>query len=352
MYYALLIWVSLISGFSRIKLFKTLSFLIVIVSLCVFASMRSPEVDRDYLNYYYLWFLGEGDVNYLTEPLSSAIFLGFNELGVDFHWVLFLFVFISIFLKLYVVKKDNLDMVVFLCMYVSYFYFQHDMTQIRVAAALGFSYLSFFYFFHNKLRAILYLIIGAFFHTSALLLVVFFFIKFNKKSLLIFSSITTLFFIVELLGFDVVDVIRLAVSSIPFLNKYLFYFQGEWVQQDINVYSFTNLMFLFVTYVSTLVVFKVKSPDKRFIGSIIIVYIGLCSIPAFSSVPVISFRLSQVYLIFIPYMLSFGIRYFPPVVKMYYRIVILIIGLGLTYVIVDKAMILKDYKTILEYSVY
>lgn len=333
-----------------LKRHSKLACMVAIFTLVSFAAVRGEKVDRDYLTYYYLWYINLQDITYYyLEPLSKVILTFSKEYEVPFFISVGVFAFVSLMLKMFCVIKLKGDLAAFCALYIGYFYWQHDMTQIRVAAALGFSYLSFYFLCkQSKSYSWLFFIVSCLFHTSVVSLVIMYFLDSKKKTLLVYIIVMVLCYAFYFLGFDLVILISKLVSILPFLGKYQFYFSGDWGFQQINVLSFTNISLILIAIISTIYMIKNnQSYAPAVIVSAKIFIIGLTCIPAFASLPVASFRISQILLVFMPLYLSLLITTLPFNLKSITLILLLFYSLGLTYAVIDSANILEPYYTIL-----
>ncbi|MEY0454940.1 EpsG family protein [Providencia huaxiensis] len=336
--------------------------LFISLLLALFASLRSPFVDRDYLNYYYLWYIGASEIeNIYFEFLSKSIFILSKNLDLEFYFVLFIFSFFSLIFKLMTIRNLNYNLTAFLCIYVGYFYFQHDMTQMRLALALGFFTLSFS--INNKKSSILLLVLSLLTHASIIALLFGKLPIFKKRNvLLMMLCITYSAFLLYLLGLDATFLLKSLIDNIPYLNKYLFYFSGQWISQSINVINFTNISFLLITTVISLFIFKYDSDNKTAINICNYTFLGLLFIPLFHSIPVISFRLSQAYLIFFPLLVAYFITMLTNkillknsislfFIKSILSLLLFLYGMILYYIVVIHSEILNPYSTILSESI-
>ncbi|ARE47191.1 EpsG family protein [Escherichia coli] len=324
--------------------------------MSLFCILRDKNVDRDYPNYYYLWYVNIKELKYyFTEPFSKIIFTYSYELGISYLIVLFVFSSISILPKLIVINRLNGSLAIFLSVYIGYFYWQHDMTQIRVSAALGLTFIAYYYLLTgNKIKSLIITLFAICFHTSAILTGIMYFVNGDRRTLPYYVMIMIFLFAFSFAGLNVSTFIQYIIDSTPLLHKYQFYFSTEWSEQSINVFSFTNISILLITIVGA---FYLYSKGDKIIGNtynikaIIIALklsiIGLASIPLLSSVPVAAFRISQVLLFFYPLFLSLSYNLFTKHSRKIIFFFIFIYGIALTYAVVDNAKILEAYSTIL-----
>lgn len=335
----------------RLKILTSTTFVLIL-----FSGLRGMDVDRDFRNYYYLWFKSLSDLdNLYFEPFSKLIFSIFYDVNFNFYWVLISFCAISLACKLIVINKLRSDISIFLFVYVGYFYFQHDMTQIRLASALGVYYFSLYWHEKNRLASNLFFFISVLFHASCILLILGRWRVYKYDNLLLtLSIICVMCFFLNFIGLDLSNTVRFIVDKIPYMDKYLFYFSGEWTSQKINVLSFTNVSFIILTIVSVFCIIRYDNDNKLAKNVAFYCLLGLSSIPVLADIPVLAFRVSQVYLVFFPLLCSLtytiivskinlnALQFF--LIKSMLKIAFSLYGLVLMYVVIFDAKILNTYE--------
>jgi len=334
---------------------KIATFIVFVFPLAAFAAYRGPEVDRDYKNYYYLWFVEIKDYSYyLLEGSSKLVFTLAKSLGVEFHYVLLFFSLTSLTFKFFAINKLSLNLYVAFSIFVGFFFFQHEMTQVRLAVALSLALLSFSFFIEKKaLPSISLLLIAITFHTSVVLLFIFFTLSRKKIVLPFLLILFPLLALLGKLGFNISQLILSVINLIPLLEKYIFYFQGGWHEQNINVLSMTNISFYLLALWSVVEIFNRKSVTDIHLYSTKLVLIGLVCIPLLSSLPVAAFRISQIFLFFIPLMVaSLYQLYGGRVYKTFFIIFSLVYSCLLCFAVVVNSKILNDYVSIFSDSLY
>lgn len=150
-------------------------FLVLILFLVAFAGLRSPRIDRDYLNYLG-WFseISRGSltgVDWLKDPAFVFLSYPFARIGASYAAVLTVIVAISLSAKLVFAKVSCNPrwLTVFFYLFVCRFFLAQEMTAIRSAAAIPLMSLSIVLAFRHKYKLALFLIALAItFHLSAL----------------------------------------------------------------------------------------------------------------------------------------------------------------------------------------
>lgn len=285
---------------------KVLVFLFFIIPISLFAAFRGANVDRDYKNYYYLWYIEIKEFSYyLIEGSSKLIFTLSKSLGIEFYYALLIFSFSSLTVKYLAIEKLNLKLYIAFPLYFSIYFFIHEMTQVRLSLAISITILAFAFYIKDQKKtcyALMFLAIS--FHISTIVFILFIFLNDRRNSLIYLLLSVLLFTCLAYLSFDVTKIIHYVVTTIPLFSKYVRYFQDGWFEKTINIVSFTHLSFYFFACCSTYYIYYTKSNDKTLILSTKLVLIGLLLIPLLSSLPAAAFRLSRMYLFFMPIMIS------------------------------------------------
>lgn len=196
-------------------------FTLVVVVLTLMAGLRPIGIDKDSWQYY-AYYLGKFDdmVEYSFILISDIVRVAFG----DVRSVFFIYALIAIPLKCYVFTKLSNEIFLLLGVYMSNFLILHDMTQIRVGAAMAFIFLGFYYLTQGRRWPCFFLIlIATAFHVSAVLML----------AILIFRN-------VELRSWH-----RIVLALIPFLALTSVFFDVnvstlipiEFIQSKLEVYE-------------------------------------------------------------------------------------------------------------------
>ena len=188
-------------------------FTTLVVVLTLMAGLRPIGIDKDSWQYY-AYYLGKFDdmVEYSFILISDIVRVAFG----DVRGVFFIYALIAIPLKCYVFTKLSNEIFLLLGVYMSNFLILHDMTQIRVGAAMAFIFLGFYYLTQGRRWPCFFLIlIATAFHVSAVLML----------AILIFRN-------VELRSWH-----RIVLALIPFLALTSVFF-------DVNVSTLIPIEFI------------------------------------------------------------------------------------------------------------
>lgn len=196
-------------------------FTLVVVVLTLMAGLRPIGIDKDSWQYY-AYYLGKFDdmVEYSFILISDIVRVAFG----DVRGVFFIYALIAIPLKCYVFTKLSNEIFLLLGVYMCNFLILHDMTQIRVGAAMAFIFLGFYYLTQGRRWPCFFLIlIATAFHVSAILML----------AILIFRN-------VELRSWH-----RIVLALIPFLALTSVFFDVnvstlipiEFIQSKLEVYE-------------------------------------------------------------------------------------------------------------------
>ena len=196
-------------------------FTTLVVVLTLMAGLRPIGIDKDSWQYY-AYYLGKFDdmVEYSFILISDIVRVAFG----DVRGVFFIYALIAIPLKCYVFTKLSNEIFLLLGVYMSNFLVLHDMTQIRVGAAMAFIFLGFYYLTQGRRWPCFFLIlIATAFHVSAVLML----------AILIFRN-------VELRSWH-----RIVLALIPFLALTSVFFDVnvstlipiEFIQSKLEVYE-------------------------------------------------------------------------------------------------------------------
>ena len=169
-------------------------FLAIIISYIV--SHRGPYVDYDYQSYKEM-FYSFNSIN--VEPTFKLIALVFQNFENGFVYLLFVFCFLSLYLKLLSVlnAKNNKqlsdsDLFYFILFYFICFFGLWDLTQIRASIAVSFFIFSLFIF--NRFNKVFFTLLAVLSHYSLFIVVVFETIfRLVKRNIFIYIFVVLIF---------------------------------------------------------------------------------------------------------------------------------------------------------------
>lgn len=129
-----------------VKLKTLYLWIIFFISLILsyFVANRPENITADYGIYYTMYNDPDARLSELTFNFFRYIFSGFDN---GFIYLLYAYAFLSLFIKLSILIKQNfLNFLLFLIFYFLCFFPLWEMTQIRISLAVSIFILSFFYF--------------------------------------------------------------------------------------------------------------------------------------------------------------------------------------------------------------
>lgn len=299
-FYFLLFFVLLFFCYFNFKHKETIFLFLGLLLILIAGFCGSISRDHDsYISDFNLIINGK-----LTHPLSLLIIS--EIVNKIFHNSLYLFLvyaILGVFLKIIAIKRLTEFWFFSLLIYFSYYFFLHELTQIKAGVSAAFILLSIPSIYEKKLKSFLiYIALAVFFHISALVVLPLYFIKNNKMPLWYFLLIPVgyiLFFThtntSSLINLIDIDVIR---------TKYALYKSLNTVDK-INIF---NVLMLSRYVFCGLLLWKWKFLSEKNVYSVILIkfYILSCFIfISFADIPGIAFRLSEllaiVEIIILPY---------------------------------------------------
>lgn len=293
----------IITFLTFISIFKkenTLLNLVIFASLILIASSRHSYSTKDTTNYIYAF---NSISNFSTfirfEPTFVLITLVTKFMGFSWNFLFFVYASIAIFIKFISIKKISNFYYVSILLYISNFYILHELTQIRVGIATAILLSSIKPLYDRKAINFLILItIAVLFHYSAFVFYILWFLnpfKLNKYSLiliLLFSYILVLNNITLTFLFKEV--------RIPQFVKLVDFYSNKNLSRQTNVVNIFNAFFIIRFIVCIYLIFNyeyLSKINKYFILLIKIYVIGLTSFLLFSDFTIVSFRISELFLI-------------------------------------------------------
>lgn len=236
--------------------------IIIVLFIALIVSNRGAYVDNDYQTYKLMF---DDYSNFKVEPVFKYFSNLLNFLHLDFTYLLFIFCFFSILLKIYsliLAKKDKLinneNLIYFIGFYFFCFFALWDMTQIRASLAVSFLMLSFFVM--KPYKKLIFKLLAIFSHYSISFVFIFeliyLFVKRNLYLYLLFST-TFCVCLYFLIGFTPYSV-----------------YEASSYTEKFNPISFKNL-FIFVTFLIVTNLIKSNSINAYFVRKLSALSIGL-----------------------------------------------------------------------------
>lgn len=278
------------------QLENTMLYIIGIILIC-FAGFRGVGVDRDIINYLNMFDYSESLSDFQTqEVMAKLIPISLKFVGIySFGLVLFIFALLSVGLKIYAIKKYSYAPLASVLYFFSWLFLLQDFTQIRAAVAVGILLFAVQDIYQRNLFRFIFKVgLACLFHYSSLLIVPLYFVnreKINKKYYLIMLGIFIVLGLQKSINIFTIIPGLSAVSNK--LNTYML-FQG---MTAINVLNINSLINVFLVFILVLNYEKIKQYSKYSVIFIKQSYFSCLSYLVLSAVPVLAFRVSELYAI-------------------------------------------------------
>lgn len=299
-------------------------YLILIVSLILFAGLRSSQIGRDYLLYQFAFdYIGEPS-NLTGNDFLSVYEPGFIAVTLFFKWLfpftytialMIFFAVAAVSLKAISFYKYSLNPFLALLVYYGYFFFIQEMTQIRVGLAAGIYLFSLQYYFKNKYISFVFLILlASLFHYSALLfLSTLIFKKDDFKSVwfIILLFLTLPLGIIKIPAFNIFNIISLVSESNVKLENYSYIIEQN-LGESGNIWTVSNLINILVSAYLLIIVPKEDILKDKYLNLFLKLNItGIFIFSLFSSDALLSFRISELFSISSIFLIPYLVIYLP-----------------------------------------
>lgn len=263
--------------------------------LILIAALRNGNVVHDYDEYISIYNNIEdyNTIEYSFKLIRYVVKAWFNQpLGL-----FIIYAILGVSLKLKAIYQLSSFYFLSVIIYISNFFLLHEMTQIRVGVAAGFFLLALKPLAERQFKKfILYILIASFFHYSAIILFPFWFItnkKFNKKEWYFYLSLIPLGYLFTTFTYNIliyipIENIRLKLEMYKSLQE-----SGAVGFSEANLF---NPYFLFKCVIYYFIYFKYKQLENcnRYFPLLLKIYgFSLFIFPAFSFIPIVGYRLSE-----------------------------------------------------------
>lgn len=285
--------------YNRLILFALFCFLFV------FAGFRDIYVDRDYSTYVrnVQKLLGENieytkienilfvEPAYFFIPYFSSIFWGSNY----YLGMFAIFAFLGVWAKL---KSFYLSNSTFLSvlLYVSGYFFLHEMTQIRTGVAAGIVLLGFRYIYERRFFLyLLHIVAACTFHYSSILFIPIYFLNTKTLNKTIWYSIIAITMMLVITRVDAVHILENYFGFIDKVKVYLIATKEKASAAPKYIISKEWLISLMLTIAFLYKSEILKEKNKYFILLLKVNIISILSLVLFSSIPVFANRIYELF---------------------------------------------------------
>ena len=267
------------------------------LALIVLATIRPIGVDNDSIAYEKYFFHYDNPLYEMTVE-SSYRFISslFYAMFKDVHSVFLFYAIFGVSLKLCAFKKMTTLPFLALSIYICTYYILHEFTQIRVGISSGILLFVIVLLGNNqRMKALLLILVAMVFHYSAAMLLPLLFFsneEMTEKEKVFYSLLIPVGFLLYFLN------IGLTTLPIPYIEDKLEAYQELKEQgflDEVNVFNLVYLVKIFIFFYVVGFYNVVKEHNKYLPIMIKMESISLFSFAALSSLPVLSFRVSELF---------------------------------------------------------
>ncbi|MEG1728358.1 MAG: EpsG family protein [Bacteroidaceae bacterium] len=276
------------SRYNSVIILASMTFVLIMV-----AGFRPIGIDNDSLSYVQSYQHPTGFLEISFLFISDLVRFIFNDVRALFV----IYALLGVIIKVYAIDKLTNLLFLSMAVYVSNFFILHEMTQIRVGVAAGLFLLSLKFIYDQKKKMAVFSILGAFlFHYSAVTLLPFLFMRtgsLNRIERFICIFIIPIAYLFSFTGLDLLSSI-----PIPYIQQKLTAYKeimDMGLGDTVNIFSLLFLMKVILYYLLLWKESIVRESDERISMFLRVEVASLASLILFSSIPVISFRLNELY---------------------------------------------------------
>jgi hypothetical protein len=273
---------------------------IIGVFLVLIAGLRSSEVSKDAMGYISILYNLEHIQTITIEPSFSliAFIVNYNETYLFLVYAIF-----AIVIKLIAIKRISIFPLFSIFVYISLYFILFEMTQIRVGVAIGIFLLSIKDIYErNIFNFLVKIAFATFFHYSMLITLFAFFInpkKINKSIYIILPLIAVAISIFSNKLNLIHNILNILISIGPEFLKYKFQLISDNILLEklgeINIFNFQYLSYIIIYYLLLIKIDLLQMKNKYTILFLKLFAIAIISFYTLSSIPVLAFRISNIF---------------------------------------------------------
>lgn len=283
----------------RLRKYNLAVYITLGIVLILFAGLREIGFDKDSENYeIYFYHYDDPGMELTVEYSFRLLSRIFYSLFGDVRSIFLFYALVGVSLKMFALRRLSEFWFLPICVYISYFYIVHDLTQIRASVVSGLTLLAIPYICERKRKtALAILFAGCLFHYSAIALLPILFLSsadMNMKHRVAWACLLPLGFLLHFLPFDIFTAIE-----IPYITDKIVTYEDlrdkGIIGEEVNVF---NLVFLVkcAIYIYILYFYDIIKPNFKYLSlAVKMMGISLFVFPALSKLPVMSFRVSDLY---------------------------------------------------------
>lgn len=247
--------------------------------------------DLDYKNYVQAYNWIRMGFTVLIEPTFILI----SKVSPTESIMFFIYALLGVSLKFIAIRRITELWFLSLSIYLSYFFILHEMTQIRVGIASGILLLSIKPLYERQFKAFLfYVIIAMLFHASAIIMLLLWFFT-DKPQILFLRLAIPIAYFVYFLKIDFFRLIPIPLFQSK-IDAYIALQEiGNEMASKINVFNILSLFKIGIFYILLLRSSVLQEMNKYALLLLKIQALSIAALPFFSQMPVIAFRISELF---------------------------------------------------------
>lgn len=276
-----------------------LNFEIVYISFGIFlviiSGFRGEGIDRDYLNYKDLHFIGNESLRLTIEPSFNLISQVVKNLFNNNVTILFVtYALFGVSTKLLAIKKTSEFWLLSLLIYISYLFTLQEMTQIRVGVASGFIMLCIAPLKErHAIRFLLFASLAIFFHYSAIIVLFLWFLNPDKINIKFYALIIIGSYLIHEFSAIYITDIQKYIPITPLENKLLAYKYDN--ESNLNIFNVWQLMRTILCFLFLWKINIIQKENKYSILLLKLYIISTCSFVLLSTNPSFAARISDLF---------------------------------------------------------
>lgn len=268
----------------------------LLIAMC---ALQAPGVSEDHLNYVnYVAGVADGTLGaFFIEPTFYILSkLSLLLTGGDVFMFL-IYAVLGVSIKLYLSKAVSKYYWFSASIYISYFFFLQDFTQIRIGVAMSFILLSTFCFYEGRhLNAGLLFVCAVCFHYSTAFFLPFYLLFYfnSARFALALYLLCCVFLILFMLGVSLTQGLLNVVSSM-FIERLRFYIENALAGEGGEI-SLVRVLFHFILLTPPVLLFDRVKKQSSFLSYAVIVHLcGLIILLSLHDLQVFAYRISDIF---------------------------------------------------------
>ncbi|WP_339916176.1 EpsG family protein [Yeosuana marina] len=267
--------------------------LFVVLFLIVLAGFRG-DIDKDYSLYISRYEYISSGKYVLVEPFFVLISYIINYTVDNVIALFVIFAILGVGLKYLAIKKLSNFWMCSMLVYFSYFFFLHDMIQIRTAVASAVLLLSIPFIYTKNLKGFLVLILlGSMFHYSLIAVIPMYFIN-EKKVERVFLFLIPLSYLLFFLNINLSSFLEFISSFYSGETRFDYYVKLA-KTNSISIFSVLQLIHIIVSYILLWKWKFLSEKNNYFIILLKFYVIGTFLYVAFADIPALGIRFSELF---------------------------------------------------------